>query len=89
MTRIVLHIDRLVLRGVDRGDAEAVATALRGELQAWLAQPGAVQALATRGEQPGWPAGSATLPTGASASTASLGRAVAQAIAGSTAVRTG
>lgn len=32
MTRVVLHINRLVLRGVDPADAGAVATALRTEL---------------------------------------------------------
>lgn len=33
MTRVVLHIDRLVLRGVDRGDAPALAAALQGRLE--------------------------------------------------------
>ena len=32
MTRIVLHIDRLVLRGVDPADARAVAAAMQAEL---------------------------------------------------------
>ncbi|MDB6144113.1 MAG: hypothetical protein JWP80_3157 [Pseudomonas sp.] len=32
MTRIVLHIDRLVLRGIDPADADALAQALRDEL---------------------------------------------------------
>lgn len=32
MTRIVLHIDRLVLRGIDQADADVVTQALREEL---------------------------------------------------------
>jgi len=33
MSRLVLHIDRLVLRGIDPQDAEALVSALREELQ--------------------------------------------------------
>ncbi|HEF4760895.1 TPA: hypothetical protein SAN82_003342 [Pseudomonas putida] len=36
MTRIVLHIDRLVLRGIDQADAEAFTQALRDELSRQL-----------------------------------------------------
>lgn len=36
MTRIVLHIDRLVLRGIDQADADAVTQALRDELRRQL-----------------------------------------------------
>src|SRR4051812_21645810 len=36
MTNIVLHIDRLVLRGVPRGDAAAIAASLQAELRAAL-----------------------------------------------------
>ena len=39
MTRIVLHIDRLVLDGVDRSDAAAVADGLRRELRRLLSDP--------------------------------------------------
>lgn len=38
MTRIVLHIDRLVLHGVDHADAAAVTQALRVELGMQLAK---------------------------------------------------
>ena len=41
MTRVVLHIDRLVLRGVERGDAGALAAALRSALQERLGGPAA------------------------------------------------
>ena len=45
MTRVVLHINRLVLRGVDPADAGAVATALRTELAQLLrADAGATHA---------------------------------------------
>lgn len=46
MTRIVVHIDRLVLRGVDRADAAAVTAAIHTELERLLARPGAAQGLA-------------------------------------------
>ena len=35
--RIVLHIDRLVLRGIDRADAGAVSAAIQAELQRLVA----------------------------------------------------
>ena len=39
MTRIVLHIDRLVLRGFGRDDREGIAEGLRAELGRLLAAP--------------------------------------------------
>jgi hypothetical protein len=49
MTRVVLHIDRLVLRGIDRGDAASLSAALRtavGEaLQHRLTDPDALAPL--------------------------------------------
>lgn len=48
--RLVLHIDRLVLHGVDRGAAgplsDALRTALHGTLQQALADPAALATLA-------------------------------------------
>ena len=41
MSRIVLHIDRLVLRGIEPDDATAFAEALRAELQRQLTAHGA------------------------------------------------
>ena len=47
--RIVLHIDRLVLKGVDPGDAAALSSAIRAELQRRLAEPGRVHKVAVTG----------------------------------------
>ena len=76
--RIVVSIDRLVLRGVDRGDAAALADALRTELQHILASGGGT--LATQGSTHAMPASQVRLPEGSGA--AALGRAVAARIAG-------
>lgn len=81
MNRIVLHIDRLVLRGVDRANAGAVSAALQAELRTLLAQPGAAAAWVGRGDAHALQAGQASVPVQADA--ASLGRAVAGRIAGS------
>jgi hypothetical protein len=45
MRRVVVHIDRLVLRGVAAGDAAALSAGLRTELQFRLGSDGAVMAL--------------------------------------------
>jgi hypothetical protein len=47
--RVVVHIDRLVLAGFGRADRDAVAGALRAELERQLARPDAVRDLAARG----------------------------------------
>ncbi|RST50126.1 hypothetical protein [Variovorax sp. MHTC-1] len=78
MPRIVLSIDRLVLRGVERVDAAAVAAALQSELHALLASGSST--LATQGSAHALQAGQVRLPHGADA--AALGRAVAVRIAG-------
>lgn len=79
MTRkLVLHIDRLVLRGVDRSDAAAVSAALQAELQSLLGAGGAVT-LATQGSTHALQAGRVHLPHGADATV--LGQAVAGRIA--------
>ncbi|MDN3556275.1 hypothetical protein [Halomonas maura] len=51
MTRLVLHIDRLVLRGIDPDDAEAISAGLQAELQRRLAAPAAVDALVEGGDR--------------------------------------
>lgn len=79
MRRIVLHIDRLVLRGVDRGDAAAVSAALQAELQSLLG-PGGAGTLATQRSMDALQAGRVHLPQGADAP--ALGRAVAARVAG-------
>ena len=78
MPRIVLAIDRLVLRGVERADAAAVAQALQAQLQTLLAAGGSP--LAAQGSSHMLQAGKVRLPHGADA--AALGRAVAARIAG-------
>ena len=50
VTRIVLHIDKLVLRGIDRADAAAVSAGIRAQLKSLLVEPGVAATLATRGD---------------------------------------
>jgi hypothetical protein len=73
--RIVLHVDRLVLRGIDRADAAGVAEGLQAELQALLAGEGAVAALASQHALHAVRAGTARLSQDADG--AAVGRAVA------------
>jgi hypothetical protein len=40
VSRVVVHVDRLVLRGVDARDGQAVAAGLQAELTRMLAEPG-------------------------------------------------
>lgn len=84
MKRIVLHIDRLVLRGVNHRDAPAVAAALQAELRQLLG-PHGDGTLAAQGSTHALRAGRVLLPPGADG--AALGQAVAGRIAraGSTA----
>lgn len=49
MSRIVLHIDRLVLHGVPAGQRAAWLRRFEAELTAALAQPGVAQAWAAAG----------------------------------------
>ena len=76
--RVTLHIDRLVLRGVDPHDAAAVAQALRAELGSLLA-PDAGAALAAQGSAALRRVAPISLAPGTDA--AALGRAVAGGIA--------
>ena len=46
MSRLVLHIDRLVLHGIDPQDAQALVSALQAELQRQLGTNGEADALA-------------------------------------------
>lgn len=79
MTRVVLHIDRLVLRGVDPADARLVASALRAEL-GQLLRTDAGAALMANGNMAVLRAGRITMAPGADGQ--ALGRAVAARIAG-------
>ncbi|MBS0291452.1 MAG: hypothetical protein JSS01_02870 [Proteobacteria bacterium] len=79
MTRVVLHIGRLVLRGVDAADAHQVAGALQAELGRQLGVD-AGAALVAGGNRALLRAGRVTLAPGDGGQ--SLGRAVAERIAG-------
>ncbi|SFL96500.1 hypothetical protein [Variovorax sp. OV329] len=85
MPRLVLHIDRLVLHGVERADAAGVADALQEQLGALLAAGGSP--LAAQGNTHALQAGRIRLPHDAGA--AALGHAVATRIAGDPAAGTG
>jgi len=52
MTRVVVHIDRLVLTGFRPGDRRAIADGLQGELSRSLADPISAQRLANLGHVP-------------------------------------
>ena len=78
MKRIVLHIGRLVLRGVDRSDAAAVSAALQAELQSLLG-PNGTSTLATQSSTHALQVGRVHLPHGTDPT--ALGRAVAGPIA--------
>ncbi len=49
MNRVVLHIDTLVLRGLDHTDARTLQASLQAELQKLLAHPHAAWELAHAG----------------------------------------
>lgn len=51
MSRVFVHIDKLVLRGVDRRDADSITAAIEQHLQRHLAQPGTAQHVAERGNR--------------------------------------
>jgi len=78
MTRVVLHIDRLVLRGVDRADAAAVSAGLKGQLQHLLVGPDAARALAAAGNAYRVKAGEVRIARHRGAT--AMGRAVASSI---------
>ena len=52
MKRVVVHIDRLVLKGFRHEDRHAIAMGLQEELSRVLAAPWAAQALSTLGDIP-------------------------------------
>ncbi len=51
MNRVVLHIDTLVVRGMDRTDAATLQASLQAELQKLLTQPDAARGLAIAGHR--------------------------------------
>lgn len=51
MNRVVLHIDRLVLRGIDPADAPAVSAGIRTKMESLLGESGIAQTIAGRGDR--------------------------------------
>lgn len=51
MMRIVLHIDRLVLHGIERSDAAAVTARIRAEVQRMLSASDTAQSIAGTGSR--------------------------------------
>jgi hypothetical protein len=78
VTRIVLHVDELVLRDVRRQDRAAIADSLRRELAHVLRTPGAAEQLSARGAVDRLHVPAVQIST--AASPARLGRAVARGI---------
>ena len=50
MTRVVVHIDKLVLRGIERADAAAVSAGIEAQLQQMLVAPGMATKLVDAGD---------------------------------------
>lgn len=78
MKRVIVHIDRLVLRGIERTDAVGMSGSLEAELRSLLRGGDAVRALALQHDLQVVRAEPASVPHGADA--VSLGRAVATRI---------
>lgn len=79
MNRIVLHIDRLVLRGIDPADTPALAAALYDALAQQLAAPGAAAVLPSLPAAARLRAGRVTLAADGDAG--AHGQALGQAVA--------
>ena len=77
MKRIIMHIDKLVLRGIDHADAAAVSAGVQADLQRLLAEPGAASPLTGGGHRYRITAGTVHVTHG------TRGRAMGHAIAGS------
>lgn len=78
MKRIVLHVDRVRLLGVDPAERERVVAELRETLQQQLAEPGAAERLAAIGHLESLRAVAG--PPAPSAQPPSLGHSAGQAI---------
>lgn len=77
--RVVIHIDRLVLRGVRPEDRHAFADALQAELRHHLAAPDAARGLAQRRDVTDIEAG--RISVASKAGPARAGAAIARSIA--------
>lgn len=78
MARIVIHIDRLILRGIDGADAEAVSAGVSSALAEALGDPARRASLVAQGNRARVNAGKVNASTAAE----STGRAVGARIAG-------
>ncbi len=78
MRRVIVHIDRLVLRGFSRAERHAIAQGLRAELGVLLAEPLASAALTSQGDRDRILVG--RVRVGASAGSAGVGARAARAI---------
>lgn len=79
MTRVIVHIDKLVLRGIDRADTAEISAGIRAQLKSQLVEPGGVETLATVGDRSRIQAGTAQVDQACVAS--SLGRNIGNRIA--------
>lgn len=78
MRRVVINIDRLVLRHFGRTDSQAISDAIRAELARGLADPATTARLAALGSVVSRHAGNVRLPHGGSPH--ALGTAAGRAI---------
>ena len=65
MKRLIVHIDRLVLKGFRHEDRYALAEGLQQELSRLLAEPGVARHLVSRGDSAQLEAGGVRVPPGA------------------------
>jgi hypothetical protein len=79
MTRVVIHIDRLVLKGIRREDRQRFAEGLGEELRGLLAEPGGYEDLMSRGGVSRLEVG--TVRTDSQATPGQVGTLVAHSIA--------
>jgi hypothetical protein len=64
MMRVHIHVDRLVLHGVDYADRHSAVAAIERELTGRLGQPGAAEQLAGLGHRDRLPSGRVTIDAG-------------------------
>ena len=79
MTRVIVHVERLVLKGFDQGHSERISADLQRELGRLLADPAASGRLASLPHTPGIRLGTQSATRGAKLE--SPGVATARAIA--------
>jgi hypothetical protein len=79
MKRLVIHIDRLVMKGLRREDASSITENLREHLTRELAAPETLQRILARGDVPWLQAGKVSISAGNAS--ARIGERAAHAIA--------